>query len=414
MFKYLFFIFQLILPAAMAQDNPLEKILIQNPSLFQKLIEKPEKYRLQIIYTQINRDKHNKATFQTFEYRSKKNEYFYPASTVKLAASVLALEKINDLAIKELSAKSTMFTLKARVSQNEIKQDTTSQNGLPSIEHYIKKILMVSDNEAYNRLFEFIGQRELNERMHDLGFKDSRFIHRLQVSIPNSENKYSNPIQFLNPKGSIIYQEAEKVNNSDIFAPESILIGKGIMNKEGKVLDKPLDFKDKNAYPLSEQHEFLKRLFFPESFPKNQQFHLKNEDYQFLYKYMSKTPSESLFPNYSKDSTYYPSYCKFLYYGSEKSAKIDPNIRIFNKVGDAYGFLLDNAYFVDFKNKVEFMVSAVILCNEDEIFNDDIYEYDSVGFPFFKNLGQKIYESELHRVKKNQPDLSKLKFNYED
>lgn len=398
----------------MAQNNPLEKILHQNPSLFQPLLEKPNKYRLQIIYTQIDRDQHNKATFKTYEYRTKSNEYFYPASTVKLAASVLALEKINELAINELSAETTMLTLKARDSQTEVKHDSSSQNGLPNIENYIKKILLVSDNEAYNRLFEFIGQREMNQRMNDLGFKDTRFIHRLQVSIPNAENKYSNPIQFLNSKGAIIYQEAEKTNNSSLNSPESILIGKGTMNNEGKIIDKPLDFKDKNAFPLQDQHEFLKRLFFPESFPKNKRFRLTSKDYHLLYKYMSMTPNESLNPNFSKDSTYYPSFCKFLYYGSEKSASIDPNIRIFNKVGDAYGFLLDNAYFVDFKNKVEFMVSAVILCNEDEIFNDDMYEYDTIGFPFFKNLGQKLYESELKRTKKIQPDLSKVTFNYED
>lgn len=414
MHKYFIFIFYLIVPAAMAQKNPIEKILFQNPTLFQKITNNPEKYRLQIIYTQINRDQHNKATFKTFEYRTKNNEYIYPASTVKLAASVLALEKLNDLNIKGLSAKTTLFTLKARESQIEVKQDTSATNGLPSIAHYIKKILLVSDNEAYNRLFEFLGQKELNQRMKELGFTNSRFVHRLQVSIPNSENKYANPIQFVGPNGSIIYQEAEKVNNSNLFPTLSILIGKGTMNSEGKILDQPLNFSEKNAFPIDEQHEFLKRLFFPNSFPLRHRFRLKSDDYPFLYKYMSMTPGESLNPNYSQDSTYYPSYCKFLYYGSEKKAKIDPNIRIFNKVGDAYGFLLDNAYFVDFKNKIEFMVSAAILCNEDEIFNDDIYEYDSIGFPFFKNLGQKIHEFELKRPKKYQPDLSHLKFNYEN
>jgi hypothetical protein len=99
--------------------------------------------------------------------------------------------------------------------------------------------------------------------------------------------------------------------------------------------------------------------------------------------------------------------------GSEKGP-IPPNIKIFNKVGDAYGFLLDNAYFVDFKHKVEFMVTATIYCNEDEIFNDDKYEYDSIGFPFFKHLGEVIYKHELSRPKPNLPNLDHLKFTYSD
>ena len=398
----------------MAQENTLESILQKNATLFQHLLKQPEKYRLQIIYTQINRDKNNRASFKTYEYRANQEEYFYPASTVKLAASVLALEKINDLKIPELNAESSFITLKSRNSQSEVKTDSSAKNGLPSISHYIKKILLVSDNEAYNRLFEFIGQKEMNGRMTELGFNDVRFIHRLQTSIPVSENKYSNPNQFVNSQGKIIYQEAEKINQTDLYHPSPILIGKGYLDGKGTKIDQALDFSQKNAFPLKSQHELLKRLLFPQSFPKKDRFRLQESDYAFLYKYMSQMPSESHEPNYAADSTYFPSYCKFLYYGSQKSANINPNIRIFNKVGDAYGFLLDNAYLVDFKNKVEFIVSAVILCNEDEIFNDDAYDYDRIGFPFFKNLGESIYQFELTRKKKFAPNLSAFEFNYED
>jgi Beta-lactamase enzyme family len=398
----------------MAQENTLESILQKNATLFQHLLKQPEKYRLQIIYTQINRDKNNRASFKTYEYRANQEEYFYPASTVKLAASVLALEKINDLKIPALNAESSFITLKSRNSQSEVKTDSSAKNGLPSISHYIKKILLVSDNEAYNRLFEFIGQKEMNGRMTELGFNDVRFIHRLQTSIPVSENKYSNPNQFVNSQGKIIYQEAEKINPTDLYHPSPILIGKGYLDGKGTKIDQALDFSQKNAFPLKSQHELLKRLLFPQSFPKKDRFRLQESDYAFLYKYMSQMPSESHEPNYAADSTYFPSYCKFLYYGSQKSANINPNIRIFNKVGDAYGFLLDNAYLVDFKNKVEFIVSAVILCNEDEIFNDDAYDYDRIGFPFFKNLGESIYQYELTRKKKFAPNLSTFEFNYED
>lgn len=58
------------------------------------------------------------------------------------------------------------------------------------------------------------------------------------------------------------------------------------------------------------------------------------------------------------------------------------NIRIFNKIGDAYGFLNDIAYIVDFESKAEFILSATILCNANGIFNDDKYDYDTIGFLF--------------------------------
>jgi hypothetical protein len=58
------------------------------------------------------------------------------------------------------------------------------------------------------------------------------------------------------------------------------------------------------------------------------------------------------------------------------------------------------------------MLSATISCNTDGIYNDDKYEYDTIGFPFMKNLGESIYQYELKRTKKHLPDLTKFTLNY--
>jgi hypothetical protein len=241
------------------------------------------------------------------------------------------------------------------------------------------------------------------------GFNGVRLTHRLQTPLTRLENQYTNPIQVVDTSGKVAYDQPEAFNDKPYSAATPILIGKGTMNDAGLVEDRPLDFSLKNAYPLQAQHLFLQRLMLPEAFPKKDQFNLSKEDYQFLYRYMSMYPTESKEPIYQEE---FATYCKFLYYGSEKNATLNPSIRIFNKVGDAYGFLLDNAYVVDFEKKVEFMVTAVLLCNEDEIFNDEKYDYDSIGFPFYKNLGEVIYEYELKRPKKHLPDLSHLRFDY--
>ena len=68
------------------------------------------------------------------------------------------------------------------------------------------------------------------------------------------------------------------------------------------------------------------------------------------------------------------------------------------------------SYVVDFKNNVEFFLSASVSCNSDGIFNDDHYDYETVGFPFLKHLGQVIHQYELQRNRKRIPDLSTFKF----
>jgi len=89
------------------------------------------------------------------------------------------------------------------------------------------------------------------------------------------------------------------------------------------------------------------------------------------------------------------------------------HFRIFNKEGDAYGFLTDIAYFADFDKHVEFMLAATIYCDSDGIVNDDHYDYENTGLPFLKHLGQVIYDLELKRPRKYKPDLSVFKMTYD-
>jgi hypothetical protein len=61
---------------------------------------------------------------------------------------------------------------------------------------------------------------------------------------------------------------------------------------------------------------------------------------------------------------------------------------------------------------VEFFVSAIVYVNEDQILNDDKYETDEVGLPFFAELGEYLYQRELKRKKQLMPDLSRMKLVY--
>lgn len=78
-------------------------------------------------------------------------------------------------------------------------------------------------------------------------------------------------------------------------------------------------------------------------------------------------------------------------FGDSKE-NIPLHIKIYNKVGNAYGTMIDCAYIVDQKNNIEFMLSATILTNKDGIFNDNIYEYDSISLPFLAELGRQLYK----------------------
>jgi hypothetical protein len=153
----------------------------------------------------------------------------------------------------------------------------------------------------------------------------------------------------------------------------------------------------------------LQSVLFPESVPPRQRFNLDKDDYLFLYRYLSQFPSETSYPKYDT-AKYYDSYVKF--FMRDSTHHLPAGVRVFNKVGWAYGFLTDVSYVADFRNNVEFMLSATIYVNSDGILNDNKYDYDDIGYPFLYKLGQTILRYEQQRKRLYKPDLTKYKVEY--
>ena len=405
----------LISTSVMAQQTDtifLKKLLESKPELFSGVLQHPNKNEVQIMYTQVNRDKNNKPSFKTFSYRINPKHYFYPASTVKLAAVIFALEKVNELKVPGLTAYSTMVTDTAFKGQTAVNEDKSAADGKPTLAHYIKKVLLTSDNDAYNRLFEFIGRAEINAKLKKYGMTESRILNRLAIGDGGENEKNTNPIRFYNGDQLVYTKPAQYDPQNYPLELTNLIVGIGYMDSNEQLVNKPYSFANKNVFTIKDQQSLMKRLMMPEAYPAKERFNLSPADYQLIYTYMSKLPTESDYPKYDAKE-FWPTYAKMLFYGREKNAVIEPNIRIFDKYGDSYGFIIDNAYIVDFKNKVEFFLTAVVQSNEDGIYNDGKYEYETVCYPFMKNLGRSIYEYELQRKKSHSADLSKYVMRYE-
>lgn len=389
----------------------IKKLLESKPELFSGVLNHPNKNEVQVMYTQVSRDKNNKPSFKTYTYRTDPKHYFYPASTVKLAAVIFALEKINELKVPGLTAYSTMITDSAFNGQTTVNEDKTAANGKPTIAHYIKKVLLTSDNDAYNRLFEFIGRAEINAKLKKYGLVNSRILNRLAIGDGGEREKNTNPVRFYDGEKLIYGQPAQYDPKNYPLTLTNLIVGVGYIDGNEQLVNKPYSFENKNVFTIADQQSLMKRLMMPEAYAAKQRFNLKPEDYQLIYTFMSKLPTESDFPKYDAKE-FWPTYAKMLFYGRDKNAIVDPNIRIFNKYGDSYGFIIDNSYFVDFKNKIEFFLTAVVQSNEDGIYNDSKYEYETVCYPFMKNLGRTIYDYELSRKKDNQPNLEQYRMDY--
>lgn len=398
-----------VISAQSKTDAWLEQLIRQQASPFLKdILNQPDTFHYQLIYTKIDRDKNNQPHFTNYYFRVNRNEYFNPASMVKLPTALLALEKINTLNKHGVNKFTTMLTDSGYSRQTKVSYDSSAADYLPSVAQYVKKIFLVSDNDAYNRLYEFVGQQQLNERLWQMGYTGTRLTRRF-VTMNEDENRHTNPIRFM--KGdSLLYLQPAAYNPDSFDFRKKILIGRAHYNRQDSLIKAPMDFTTHNNFPLEDMQQVLQAALFPNSMSSKKRFHLQPDDYTFLHRYMSEFPSESDHPHY--DTTeFFDSYTKFFMFKAWRS-KIPPYIRVFNKTGWSYGFLTDVAYIVDFKNKIEFMVSGNIYVNSDGVLNDDKYEYEETGYPFFKEVGNIIYQYELKRKRKYAPNLSDFQFDY--
>ena len=392
------------------KHDPLQKILamVERDSLGSKVLKNKDLYEIQIIYTQIDRDPADRPIFHSYWYNVDSTRYFYPASMVKMPLALLSLEKINRLRKNKfpgLLPETPYYLDSIRAFQQAYKKEPGAPNGKPSIAHDVRQIFTISDNLSYNHCFEFLGREYINNTLRSKGYGRTGIIHRFNY--PGRDNRYSSPIAFMDTNTFGIYKEREKFDTTIWLNPQhSTLKGKGYLNSSDSLVNQPFEMGKKNWFALTDMEKMLRAVIFPESLPLENRFDLTPEDYRFLWHYMGIFPRECDYPSY--DSTYYDSHAKFLLMGDTK-ARQSGTVRAFNKIGEAYGTMTDVAYIVDFENKVEFMLAATILCNADGIFNDDRYEYETVGLPFLAQLGRAALDFERVRKRGAVPDLDRFK-----
>ncbi|WP_127018449.1 serine hydrolase [Flagellimonas beolgyonensis] len=352
--------------------DPLEQVLASQDPKIKRVMDNLKAHEVQIRYTQIDRNKEG-ISFTDYDFQVNKNHYFYPASTAKFPAAVATLEKLNE--VDTLSLHTRFF----------IEGDTVETTFAKAI----SEIFAVSDNAANNRLIEFLGQDDLNRRIRKRGVAPIRIAHRL--SAPDGDDVTTKPlILYLNDSTTCI---SKPIINTPPQPLSLKKIKKGrAYYADGELVEEPFDFSLKNYFPIEAQSALMKRIIFPEAFQEDERFNLSEEQHAFLLEAMHTLPPEL---GYDPEE-FYDSYVKFFLFG-DRTDPMPDYIKIYNKVGYAYGTLTDCAYIRDTKNNIDFMVTATILVNSDGIFNDDVYEYDEIGIPFLAQLGRELHQYELQR-----------------
>ena len=397
--------------SAQATNSPLLTDLLSTIAspIAKKVLANPAEYRLQIIYTQIDRDKKGVPHFTQHTYHLDASQYFNPASMVKMPLAFLAMEKLHQLNIPGVNKDTRMIYDSSYPRQVAMKTDPSAPDGKVSIAQFIKRAFLISENDPYNRLYQFMGQGPTNQLLHQKGYASAQ-ITRQFMGYTEEQNRHTNAIHFVDENMRELYFQEAAYNQDSFSFPSPILIGNAHINSKEELVQGPFDFTKHNSISLADMQKMLQAVIFPQSVPKKSRFEMSPADRLFLLQYLSQYPSETTFPKYDT-AHYYDSYVKFFF--NDSTHRMPASVRVFNKVGWAYGFLTDVSYIVDTVHHIDYFLAATLYVNSDGVVNDSKYDEETVGFPFLRALGEAVYQYELKRPRHYQPPLGVQGVRYE-
>ncbi len=373
-----------------ATDPFIRELLLSEPAL-QPYLSRAEELRVQVVLGWLEAGAVPLLRQVGFRVDA---EYFYPASTVKLFAAIAALERLAELRSETrmpMDRKTPLRLHPLFEGEELVSSDPTHlATGTVTVEHEIRKLFLVSDNEAFNRLYELVGPDGLARSLERAGLPNARIVHRLAEPRTLEENRQLPQIDFVAPKWeySLPQRIAPPWTPPDTEIP-GLYVGRGYLDAQGTLIAKPFDFSLKNRFSLLELQQGLCKLIRPDAHcPTRGTFQLEEGDRTFLLDIMGQLPRESADPVY--DPSEYPdSWGKFLLPGLGEVAPTS-DWEILNKIGRAYGFSTENAWVHHRPTGRSVFVAATLYTNQDGILNDDRYEYAELAEPFFRALGRAL------------------------
>lgn len=356
---------------------------------FAPLVERSEEIRLQLLVAQVD-ESTSPPTLIRHGFRADA-EYFYPASTIKLCAAVGALLRIQDLQAEGVQVDANTPMVFHPLFEGETLEDSDESNlaeGTITVAHEIRKLFIVSDNRAFNRLLGFVGRDELNRMMREAGLDSVRIAHRLAVGQSREQSRRMPRVDLRLPDGSV-FTIPERVSAIDpdnagvpgLEAGSAELVG-------GQRLVRPKSFRFSNRISLHDLQDALVMVIRPDVNLGKPGFALSDPHRALLVEAMGLLPRESPDPVYDPEK--FPDHwVKYLLPGLRRGLG-HGRVREINKVGLAYGFTSTTSAIAIDGSSPRLFIAGTMYTNANATLNDNVYEYDSIAFPFWADLGEVI------------------------
>lgn len=388
-----------ILLAGCAQLGPatprdLEPLLRTGGAALRQAVDRAPELRLQVLIAELDDARGRPPTLRRHGFRVDA-EYFYPASSIKLCAAVAALQEVERLEASQPGTQLAEAPLEiAPLFAGDVAQTddpTHLAGGRITVAHEVHKLALISDNQAFNRLYDVVGHEQLNRAMHALGLPSAVINHRL--SDPRAvPDQHASAAVTLRPPGGAPVEVPARISPLRLTntAP-GLRVGQAFLRGDQRV-EESMDFAGRNGITLVDLQNLLVKVVRPDVDLPGAPLRLTPEHRALLVGALTEYPRESADPRYpAKD--YPDDYCKFLLPGVRRvfpATEPGRRVEITGKIGRAYGFTVENCALRNPATGRTVFVTAVLYTNADGVLNDDRYEYAEVADSVLADLGELV------------------------
>lgn len=369
-------------PCAGAGDDGWLAARMQEAGKFTALLREPATHRLQILVTERVTGADGQQRLVPHSYRVGA-EYVYPASAIKTFAAVAAMRALAKIG-EPVDLDTPLALCRSRARRCTSTRDPSNlAGGVVTLGHEIRKMQIVSDNRAFNRLYDFVGHREINQDLQSLGFHDVHLQHRLSTSELPAARRRTPPMQ-LRGGAAVVEIPARDSDLAVSVRDHELTVGSAHIGPGDVRVPAPMDFADRNAAPVCALQRLTVALVAPTLAQVD--LGLESKHREFLLAAMQVDPHGSQNPRFTDPAQSIDRFKPLL----PGITRVLPaaQIRYINKAGKAYGFHLDNAYIEDTRSGRAFFVTAAIYADRDGTVGDDNYAYTDISVPFFADLGE--------------------------
>lgn len=370
-------------PATLSGKDPAADEILRGTSsaVLKTVLATPETYRFQLLYSVVKEGA--KPTLERHGWRADA-EYFFPASSMKVPIALAAYERMSALR----KAGKAGFTRDAAMQIYPSKGSGAPTSTTLARETW--RALIVSDNFSANRLLAVTGHREVHETCFGLGLASARVRTGFATGEELDPAEASPRVVVGDPAHAVELPARKSTLTLPATDAKLLDVGEGYLDDKGRKVNGPMSFKEKNAMKLQHLQDALIRIMRPDLLPARSgsifAAGAPSEDVAYLREALGTLPSESGLAGYDRNVLADYPLSPFLR-GIER-VRPRGQFQIFQKVGQAFGFLIHNAYVVDKATGRSFFLTAAIYANADGVLNDDLYNYDTVSVPALADVGE--------------------------